>query len=195
LCAAIGAQEHGDARKAIDLMRISIEIAIREGDESITTSHVYRARDRLETDVLKETIRTFPTHTKILVLSCITASELNKTNMITGEIYANYKNICGDLKIPPVSARRISDLLSDLEDSGLITTTIKSLGRYGRTRYIQINGKENEMRKYILEDEEMSGFAGTRKSVQTRIGNYENGNNEINCEFDENANNLDERIT
>ncbi|EQD37504.1 cell division control protein 6, partial [mine drainage metagenome] len=75
LCAAIGAQEHGDARKAIDLMRISIEIAIREGDESITTSHVYRARDRLETDVLKETIRTFPTHTKILVLSCITASE------------------------------------------------------------------------------------------------------------------------
>ncbi|WP_276968716.1 Cdc6/Cdc18 family protein, partial [Metallibacterium scheffleri] len=33
LCAAIGAQEHGDARKAIDLMRIAIELAIRENSD------------------------------------------------------------------------------------------------------------------------------------------------------------------
>ena len=170
LCAAIGAQEHGDARKAIDLMRIAIELAIRENSDCVTTSHVYKSRDRLETDVLKETIRTLPTHTKIVILSCITASEINKTNMITGEIYANYKDICKDMKIPPVSSRRVSDLLSDLEDAGLITTTMKSLGRYGRTRFIQLNEKEKEMKKYLFEDEEMANFNFNRRSTQTRFG-------------------------
>ncbi|MHB1663118.1 MAG: ORC1-type DNA replication protein [Thermoplasmataceae archaeon] len=175
LCAAIGAQEHGDARKAIDLMRIAIELAIRDDKEIVTTEHVYRSRDKLETDVLKETIRTLPTHTKIVIMGCITASEMNKT----GEIYANYKDICHEMKVPPVSSRRVSDLLSDLEDAGLITTTIRSLGRYGRTRYIQLNEKEKEMKKYLMEDEEVGNFEISTKSIQTRFGNYEANNTNL----------------
>jgi len=74
------------------------------------------------------------------------------------------------MKIPPVSSRRVSDLLSDLEEAGLITTTMKSLGRYGRTRFIQLNEKEKEMKKYLGEDEEMANFNFNRKSIQTRFG-------------------------
>ena len=40
--------------------------------------------------------------------------------------------------MPTLSLRRISDIIIELEVSGLITFKIISKGRYGRTRFISI---------------------------------------------------------
>ena len=169
LCAAIGAQEHGDARKALDLMRISIEMAIRENRNRVTDEEVNKARDKFEMDVLKEAITTLPLQTKILLLSAVVTQEIDSSLMITGEIYENYRNICEELGYMPLSARRISDILSELEDFGLLSTKTKNMGRYGRTRAIRVLGQPMLMKKYILASEILSMFRGSNIIRQSRL--------------------------
>jgi len=48
LAAAFAAQTHGDARKAIDLMRVAGELAEREGDQHVREEHVREAQDKVE---------------------------------------------------------------------------------------------------------------------------------------------------
>ena len=39
LCAALAAQEHGDARRALDLLRVSAEIAERNDEKKVCEKH------------------------------------------------------------------------------------------------------------------------------------------------------------
>lgn len=169
LCAAIGAQEHGDARKAIDLMRISIEMAIRANRAVVSEEEVIKARGKFEMDVLREAVTTLPLQSKVLLLSAVITQEIDNAQMVTGEIYENYKSICHEIGYVPLSSRRISDILSELEDFGLVTAKTKSMGRYGRTRWIRVIGDYKSIKNYLLEDDHFSAFNGARLIRQTRI--------------------------
>jgi cell division control protein 6 len=169
LCAAIGAQEHGDARKALDLMRIAIDITIRENKEKVTEAEVNKAREKLETDLLKESVNGLPLHSKIVLLSTVVTQEMDKRPMFSGEIYENYRNICSELGFSPLTSRRVSDIVSDLDDNGLIITRIKSMGRHGRTRLIQVPENNGRIKQYILEDESLESFRGTGMGKQSRF--------------------------
>lgn len=48
LAAAFAAQTHGDARKAIDLVRVAGELAEREGDGRVREEHVREDQDKVE---------------------------------------------------------------------------------------------------------------------------------------------------
>ena len=48
LCSAMGARESGDARRAIDLLRVAAEIAERTQQESITEDYVRQAYQKIE---------------------------------------------------------------------------------------------------------------------------------------------------
>ncbi len=169
LCSAIGAQEHGDARKALDLMRIAIEIAVREKREKLTDREIYEARDKFDMNVVREAITTLPLHSKMVLLSTIISQETSSGQITTGEIQENYRNMAVELGISPLSIRRISDILSELQDYGLLTSITKSLGRYGRTRFFRTNGEISHYRKYLLEDEVLSSFKGSRMVRQARF--------------------------
>jgi cell division control protein 6 len=169
LCSAIGAQEHGDARKALDLMRIAIEIAVREKREKLTDREIYEARDKFDMNVVREAITTLPLHSKMVLLSTIISQETSNGQITTGEIQENYRNMAVELGISPLSIRRISDILSELQDYGLLTSITKSLGRYGRTRFFRTNGEISHYRKYLLEDEVLSSFKGSRMVRQARF--------------------------
>ncbi|CAC11775.1 probable DNA polymerase II (DP2), subunit 1 [Thermoplasma acidophilum] len=169
LCAAIGAQEHGDARKAIDLMRIAIEIAIRENRNKITENEIYEARERYEMNVLREAISTLPLHSKIVLLSAVVTQEIEPNSVITGEIYENYRRICDDLGFSPLSPRRISDLLTELADYGLLVMDDRNMGKYGRTRSFSVVHQAETIKKYLLEDENLSMFKSSKMPKQTRF--------------------------
>jgi len=55
LCAALAAKEHGDARKALDLLRKAGELAERRHAPMVTEEYVYFAQDDIEKDKMKET--------------------------------------------------------------------------------------------------------------------------------------------
>jgi cell division control protein 6 len=168
LCAAIGAQEHGDARKAIDLLRISIEVAIRGRKSKVTDTEVYSARDKFEMDVLREAVITLPLQSKLVLLSAVVTQEISSL-MVTGELYENYKSICSELGFQVLTSRRISDITSELEDFGLVSSSVKSMGRYGRTKILRVMGDPVSVKKYLLEDDDLSPFRGAKITKQFRF--------------------------
>jgi cell division control protein 6 len=69
LAAAFAAQTHGDARKAIDLMRVAGELAEREGDDQVRESHVRAAQDKVEKNRVLEVIRGISTQKKLCLFA------------------------------------------------------------------------------------------------------------------------------
>ncbi len=174
LCSTIAAQENGDARKALDLLRVSAEIAEREKDTKVRIKHVRKAVKKIETDYMIETVRTLPLHTKILLYSMALLAE-NLDKFTTGEVYSVYKKLCGRVCIEALTQRRISDLLSELDSLGIINSIVVSKGRYGRTREIKIDSDTEALKKALEEDyrlQDLKKFEEeTRKLI--KLGSFE----------------------
>ena len=77
LASAFAAQTHGDARKAIDLMRVAGELAEREGAGRVREKHVRRAQDKVEKNRVLEVIRGISTQKKLCLYA--TASVATET--------------------------------------------------------------------------------------------------------------------
>ena len=137
-CAAYAAREHGDARKALDLLRVAGEIAEREGREKILEEDIDRAEDKLETDSVIEIVRKLPKQSQAVLYSIISVVNLREPPMFTGDIYEFYKSLCNRIGLKQLTQRRVSDLISELDMLGLITANVISKGRYGRTREINV---------------------------------------------------------
>lgn len=152
-CSALAAQEHGDARRALDLLRVAGEIAERRGDNNIVEKHVDLALDKIDYDRVIESVKSLPKQTKVVLWSIINLIEKGEDDIQTGDVFAVYEEKCKDCRLHPLTQRRISDLLSELDMMGIINAKIISLGRYGRTRQIKLDlsSRTKEKMKKILE--------------------------------------------
>ena len=153
LCAAIAAQEHGDARKALDLLRVSVEIAERNRELKVTEEHVSKAKSQMELDTVSETIRNLPHQSKLVLLSIILGEEARDAKLTTGEVYDIYRTLCKKTGMSPLTLRRVTDMISELDMQGIIRARVKYNGRYGRTRDIQSTVPSNEIKKLLTEEE------------------------------------------
>ena len=154
LCAAIAAQEHGDARCALDLLRVSTEKAEQSGDECVTQAHVRMAQHQLEADQMHPVLASLPSKQK-LVLAAILLNERNGLrNIQTGEVYDVYAQACRYVRQNPLTQRRVSGLISNLDMLGLITARTVSRGRYGRTKEINSCIPQNIDAEGIMVDSE-----------------------------------------
>ncbi len=174
LCAALAAQEHGDARRALDLLRISAEIAEREESTRITERHVKTAQNKIELDRVIEVTRTLPSQSKIILLSIILKEKSNKNAglngaLTTGEVYDVYAALCKKARLDKLTQRRVADLISELDMLGIINARIISKGRYGRTREIQISASSTEIMKIFQEDDTVADLTKYKIKGQTRL--------------------------
>ena len=169
LCAAVAAQEHGDARRAIDLLRISVEIAEREGAEKVTENHVYLAKNKIELDCVAEAIRTLPLHSKIILLALVLEDESGMENVTTGELYNIYKLLAKKIDVSPLTQRRISDLITEMDTLGLVNANVRSFGRYGRTKVIELSVPWVEAKKILLEDEYLVDLNNVKLPNQKKL--------------------------
>jgi len=135
-CAAYAAREHGDARRALELLRVAGEIAERKNEIKIVTKHIDMAEAKIERDKIIDIITTQPKQFKITLFS-ILESEGNKPGRVrTGEIYERYKENCTRCFVKPLTQRRVSDIIAELDMLGIINAKVISKGRGGRTREI-----------------------------------------------------------
>jgi cell division control protein 6 len=138
MISAIVAKENGDARKALNLLRVSAEICERKAAKKIEESHVREAEEKIEIDATEKTTKTLPKQTKLVLYSTILLSEENPS-VYTGDIYDTYKKLANRLGEKALTKRRVSGLISDLDILGILNTKVISQGRHGRTRRTNIN--------------------------------------------------------
>jgi cell division control protein 6 len=145
LCAALAAQEHGDARRAIDLLKVSGEIAELRGKVCIEEQDVIDAKEKIEVDRVIEVVKTLPIQSKTALLACIYIFDSGNGNT-TNNIYNAYRMLCDAIGIDTLTQRRMTDLLGELDQLGIIEGTIVFQGRYGRKKQItKITSKEHAL--------------------------------------------------
>lgn len=129
LCAAMAGREHGDARRAIDLLRVASEIAERAQSDTVKEEHIRTASTKMEEDKETTALRSYPLHEKLLIIAVMKASGLS-----TGEIYSAYKTLCKAIRQKELTQRRVTQMLSEIEMSGIISGKIIHQGIHGRTK-------------------------------------------------------------
>jgi cell division control protein 6 len=129
------AQEDGDARKAIQMLKKAGEIAERNDDEMVRKSHVDQASKLIEKNRVMDAVKSLPKQEKLVLYSIL---DMRKKQVKTGEVYSHYEKIGKKEDITTLTQRRVGDLIGDLDMQGLITAKTENLsGSRGRTRKIK----------------------------------------------------------
>jgi cell division control protein 6 len=151
LCAAIAGRENGDARRAIDLLRVAAEIAERERAPKVEEKHIRLSQEKIEKDTNYEILKNSTTHTKILILAI-----LKSRNGNTGEVYEIYSSLSRHIQQEPLTQRRITQIISELDQLGLIRSDVVSQGRYGRSQRIKVTVPSITITSALREDQILS---------------------------------------
>jgi cell division control protein 6 len=166
-CAAFAAREHGDARRALDLLRVAGEIAERTGDKKITTKHIDEANSKIEKDKILDIIETEPKQFQAVLWAIINLEETKDklktqknllegegSKIFTGDVYNVYEAICKKISMEILTQRRVGDIIAEFDMLGLINAQVVSKGRYGRTKEIKLLIPSNilEKSKEIIKD-------------------------------------------
>jgi cell division control protein 6 len=117
ICSTLAAAEHGDARRALDLLRVAGEVAERQGSKAITEEHVRQAEKHIEHNRVIDALKNLTLHSKLVLLSVY---HLNKSNASTGEIYDVYNELCGEFGAGLLTQRRLGTLINELDSMGLV---------------------------------------------------------------------------
>ena len=147
LCAALAGGEHGDARRAIDLLRVAGELAERQQSDKVTIDHVREASQKIEENKEEASLKSYPLHEKLVILSIMKANGSS-----TGEIYTSYKTLCKTVGKDELTQRRITQMLSEIELSGIISGRLIHQGIHGRTKKYKLT-ISSEMIKKSFKDE------------------------------------------
>jgi len=159
-CAAFAAREHGDARRALDLLRVAGEIAERNGDKKITIKHIDEANSKIERDKILDIVETQPKQFQAVLQAIIILEETKDRlksqkslfndeggKIFTGDVYNIYQSICKKINMEILTQRRVGDILAEFDMLGIINARVISKGRYGRTKEIKLSIQGNLLDK------------------------------------------------
>jgi cell division control protein 6 len=152
LCAALAAQEHGDARRALDLLRVAAELAERNNQKKVTQNDVRKAMKQIERNTVEEVLVSLPVQSKIVLWSIYTLEKSELKVITTGDLYKIYLELCRLTGLESITARRATSLLNELSMLGLVNTKVVSMGRHGRTTKVSLSVSPRELRDILCED-------------------------------------------
>lgn len=160
LCAALAAKEHGDARKALQLLRKAGELAERAQSKIVTSKYVEKAQEDIEKDYNMEYIKGIPIQAQLVLTSIYLISKFSPDHIIiSGDIYDVHSEIRGLIPgIRQLTKRRISDYINELALAGIISAEVKSMGHYGRTKIIKVDIGIDIVEKVLYEIDKIQGI-------------------------------------
>ncbi|EMA52844.1 Cdc6/Cdc18 family protein [Halococcus thailandensis] len=169
LCAAFAAQEHGDARRALDLLRTAGELAERGQTERVGEDHVRDAQEKIELDRVVEVVRTLPTQSKVVLFAVILLERNGAQNINTGEVYNIYRRLCEEIDADVLTQRRVTDLISELDMLGIVNAVVVSKGRYGRTKEMNLSVPIDDTEAVLTSDSRLGDIEDVQPFVQARF--------------------------
>ena len=145
LCSAIAAQENGDARKALDVLRVSAELAERDHSPKLSTVYVKQAQKKIEMDRISQVVRSLPMQSKVVLYAILKLRIAGRMKTTTREVFEAYENYASKLDLTVLGRRQVVNLLGEIDKLGLIQTKVISFGRHGRTTVIEASIPGNEI--------------------------------------------------
>ncbi len=127
-CANLSSEDHGDARRSLDLLRVAGELS---DGKTLTKKDVDKAVKQIQKDRVATIVSNASYHMRIVIAAICALSLLSEnTWCATSSIYNKYSKLLSNEK-KPLSYRRIVDLLVEIENSGLVDSRTISKGRRG----------------------------------------------------------------
>lgn len=141
-------EDNGDIRRAVEMLRVTIELAVSK-NKPITKIFVEIAASKLERDRLEQTIKGLSHKASMICLSIALLSvETDDEWHSTTHIFERYRKL-----LPPgstsISYRRVSDLLADLDNTGIVSSSTSSAGRNGYTSKYRLNSDASRVGEFI----------------------------------------------
>ncbi len=153
LCAALAAKEYGDARKALALLRRAGELAERRGKQIVTEDLVYLAQEDMTRDCVEDFLSRSPLQLRIVLLAVYLLQKHGVEPIKTGEVYATYCELYHWVeKDTPLTLRRVTQLIKELNLIGILETKTRSEGRRGRSSYIKIQTSLAQIQRSFTSD-------------------------------------------
>jgi cell division control protein 6 len=174
-CAAYAAREHGDARRALELLRVAGEVAERMGSMRVGLAHIDEAEEKIERDRIVDVIRTQPKQFHATLHAVLLLTQ-RRRNAFTGDVYELYQKVCHASGQRALTQRRISDILAEMDMLGIINAKVISKGRFGRMREISLGLSESlleQVREIVRLELGLGEHALTDAAAQEKLGHFE----------------------
>lgn len=154
--AAFCSRNHGDARKAVDLLSRSARLA-GEHAARVTLDVVDQASNEIERDKYLAMVKNCPNQLQAALYSALTGKVKGRA-LHTGDAYLGYSDFCRQVDQPALTQRAFTDLVSELDMYGFLRARTVSRGRYGRTKEIYVSlspAVVEQMKRLILTNFDM----------------------------------------
>ncbi|EJN60904.1 cell division control protein 6 [Halogranum rubrum] len=156
LSAAFAASEHGDARKALDILRHAGEIAEERDDDHVREEHVRDARSLADVNRFRDLLQGQPTQAKLTVLAVAELTAARRESKIeSNDIYDKYCELTTTLDVNQLSQRRVYDLLREQAFLDILGQEFEGRGR----------ARGSVMKFHLLEEPETVRQAIQRDAV------------------------------
>jgi cell division control protein 6 len=101
----------------------------------------------MEENKEEKSLKSFPLHEKLVLIAIMKANGSS-----TGEIYSSYKNLCKAVGKDELTQRRITQMLSEIELSGIISGRLIHQGIHGRTKKYKLTISSEMIKKTFKDD-------------------------------------------
>ena len=161
LVAAFAAQEHGDARKGIDILRNAGRIATKEDADTVVEDHVRAAKRKTEVDRFAEVVDGAPVQAKVILFALTSLTDArHEDQFTTKQIYDRYRGFAGELDLDTLSERRVQEILKEQNFLNVIQSDKKGLGRgEGVAAYHRLMEDSEIVREVLLRDSRIDEMA------------------------------------
>jgi cell division control protein 6 len=134
--AAIAAKDRGNARQAIDLLRVGGKVATKQGDTCVQDAHIRDAQERVQRGRLRNRIRDQTQHAQLLLETLAYLEQQSETPARSKTIKAQYEDVADSYAVGPLTTlKSIQTHLSDLHMLGFLQRTDQNHGESGGRYY------------------------------------------------------------
>ncbi|ELZ76252.1 cell division control protein 6-like protein [Haloferax gibbonsii ATCC 33959] len=136
MAAAISAKDMGNARQAIDLLRVGAKVAEKNEDRKVEDDHIESAKELVQRGRLSNRVRDQTDHAQYILETIAHLEQQKKTPARSKDIKAYYEKVTTEWGSEPLTTlKSIQDHLSDLHMLGFLQRSEQNDGERGGRRY------------------------------------------------------------
>ena len=115
-----------------------LRVSAHHAEDAITETLVKDVKEEVSQTYTKHWLQKLTDHHRLLY-QAIEELDTEQESIQTGDVYSRYINLCQAYNEDPLTERRISDYLKQIEETGLIQSQYHYGGQKGKTREINLS--------------------------------------------------------